>query len=610
MSNSYKVVHLLRNQLYSTYQLHAYMANKKTVPQDGLRLAALITMDWLRLRLGEHVPEQFRHIPEPNSYLDVDNDCLFSVHINAGYVVDIVSLPDQGLWSMQITEPDLGSNPGESDQARQPVPGRIIETNVAYKIVGQGLECGFQTVISDPEGTEAKAEVYRLAFIRQLVQHPDFGLKQILPFVEEAERITTVEQIKTCQELLNSDDAHLPLIVFTQVLQAKDEAKMPSLADLGKIPFPSYKSALTIPDQLKKAAPPTISDPPYDVHRFARSGVTFCRAYILEERIRERFNSEFNCKSGSGDIVVLEPRAFGTKVTVFPFKASKLRQEETIAELKSFVYQYPRNKKVAFGQLAFLSAARESLLLLTQESLTEAETMSDQWAQKVQLLESSWKAALDEKESENQALQEQISRQKAYQDRIELEKDALRRDNEAEVIRLKEVVSAKDEEISFLRRKLSQPKSHDEIAPWIEANFANRLIMHPKAIELLCEKSARSVSVELICDALDFLATDYWDRRYQRISSDEMFTRCSQKYGRPFEVKPTGKTTIEFTPSEYKIKYYTNAQGRVVDSDLDYHLGVGNDPENLLRVYFLHDDVKQLVVVGSLPHHLRAVTIK
>lgn len=217
---------------------------------------------------------------------------------------------------------------------------------------------------------------------------------------------------------------------------------------------------------------------------------------------------------------------------------------------------------------------------------------------------------MDEKESENHALQEQISRQKAYQDRIELEKDTLRRDNEAEVKRLESVISSKDEEISFLRRKLSQPKSHDEIAPWIEANFSDRLILHPKAVELLGEKSAKSVSVELICDALDFLSTDYWDRRYQRISSDEMFTRCSQKYGRPFEVKPTGKTTIEFTPGEYKIKYYVNAQGRVIDSDLDYHLGVGNDPENLLRIYFLHDDEKQLVVVGSLPHHLRAVTIK
>ena len=35
------------------------MANKKTVPRDGLRLAGLITMEWLRQRLGDHAPEEF-----------------------------------------------------------------------------------------------------------------------------------------------------------------------------------------------------------------------------------------------------------------------------------------------------------------------------------------------------------------------------------------------------------------------------------------------------------------------------------------------------------------------------------------------------------------------
>ena len=47
-----------------------------------------------------------------------------------------------------------------------------------------------------------------------------------------------------------------------------------------------------------------------------------------------------------------------------------------------------------------------------------------------------------------------------------------------------------------------------------------------------------------------------------------------------------------------------------MESGLDYHLRVGSDPENLLRIYFLHDDKKKLIVVGSLPRHLRTVTIK
>ena len=105
MSNTYRVVRLMKNHLYPTYQLHAYMANKKTAPRDGLRLAGLITMEWLRQRLGDHAPEEFLRLPEPSAYLSVDDSCLPSLHINSGFLIDIVSLPDQGIWTLdQIQE--------------------------------------------------------------------------------------------------------------------------------------------------------------------------------------------------------------------------------------------------------------------------------------------------------------------------------------------------------------------------------------------------------------------------------------------------------------------------------------------------------------------------
>ena len=207
-------------------------------------------------------------------------------------------------------------------------------------------------------------------------------------------------------------------------------------------------------------------------------------------------------------------------------------------------------------------------------------------------------------------MSEQLVRQRQYQIRLEKEKEQLREDILKERLRGERLLAEKDEDIAYLKRKLSQPTGHSEIADWVENNFEGRLVLHPKAKALLEDRSAKAVSVELICDALDFLATDYWERRYARISTEEMNSRCSEKYGRPFEVKPTGTTTIEFTPTQYKVKYFPGVAGKPVDSALDYHLGVGNDPENLLRIYFLHDDTKKLIVVGSLPRHLRAVTIK
>ena len=58
------VVNLLQNRLYPTYQLYAQMANGKTVPLDGLKLGAIISMRWLCRRLGEHLPEELADLPE------------------------------------------------------------------------------------------------------------------------------------------------------------------------------------------------------------------------------------------------------------------------------------------------------------------------------------------------------------------------------------------------------------------------------------------------------------------------------------------------------------------------------------------------------------------
>ena len=63
MSSNYRVVKLLKNHLYPTYQLHAFMTNDKTTTQDGLRLAALTTMEWLTHRLGEEVPPEWASLP-------------------------------------------------------------------------------------------------------------------------------------------------------------------------------------------------------------------------------------------------------------------------------------------------------------------------------------------------------------------------------------------------------------------------------------------------------------------------------------------------------------------------------------------------------------------
>ena len=392
MGAPYRTVRLLRNRIYPTYQLHACMANKKTAPEDGLRLAALLTMEWLRYRLGDSVPPDLQHVPEPSFYRECGSDSLPSLHLNCGYVVDIISMPERGVWTLQITEPDLGSDPGNPEQRRQAVPGRVIETNVAFKIVGEQLECGFQTVVSDPEGTEEPAEVYRLAVVRQLLEHPAFGLRQITALTAAAEKLETVEQLKNLQALCRDGDNQLPCVIFTHV-RREEAAPPPELPPLGSFPPPSgFRRSLTPPapavqlPRKREAVPP-----PYDIAGFARSCAAFCRTYLLADSLLERFAALWKLALPAGSVAILEPRPFGGAVSSCPYSPNKGRQEEVVRDLLERMRSYPRGRAVDFGAVSFLSAARENLLLHTQDALQRTQAASGQWAETQALLDEQWR---------------------------------------------------------------------------------------------------------------------------------------------------------------------------------------------------------------------------
>lgn len=623
MNASYRFVKLLKNRLYPTYQLHAFMANDKTDPKDGLRLAALTTMHWLKSRLGNAAQGEWDRIPSPEEYLSATDEDLPSLYVNQGFVINIVSLPDKGMWSLQITEPDLGSDPGNPNQTRQPVPGRIIETNIAFQIVNKQLECGFKTVISDPVGTVPEAEVYRPTVVKLLMNNPAFGLKQVTDIPMSPIRLTNSAQVKKMLWVTHSAGNQLPAVVFTQLAEEKKAvplAASPSLLMFGSA-FPQSKPDLndlllrkSLQINLPNPVPaektePAVSEPPYDLDRFCYYTFSHCRTYVLEAAANKAFTSQSGISFRPGDIILMYPTSLGGGETTFPYRASD-DPAKTARSVEKTVKDVLKSRNVDFGHVMFLSGVREHLLHMTDELMENAEASDALFRTEIEQLTSFWKDEVAQKERELNAVAAQLQRQKEYASRLEDEKAKLREDFSLERASLQETIDVHLATIEFLKRRYDQPADYDGIDAWVRAHFSGRLILHPKAVSRMLTRSNQCAAVELVCDALDFLATDYWEMRYRQVPRDIILTRCAEKYGRPFEVKPTGQATIEFTPGDYRIRYGKNAQGKDTDRDLDYHLRVGNDPENLLRIYFLHDDSEKLIVVGSLPDHLRAVKVQ
>ena len=167
-----------------------------------------------------------------------------------------------------------------------------------------------------------------------------------------------------------------------------------------------------------------------------------------------------------------------------------------------------------------------------------------------------------------------------------------------------------DECLEYFKSLTLRPNTPQEIPDWVQDRFAGRLEFHQRAVKLIKSVSASDIDMQLLCDALEYLAKEYRDFKAGVITQDDANRKCSEKYGRPFTVTGCGDTAVEMYPNQYKIKYKTGYKGKPVETLLNEHLKVGKTNGNLIRIYFLYDDERKVIVVGSLPHHLKVAQIQ
>jgi len=206
---------LVRNVRYPSYQLWAIAGGSRN-RENVLKIAVLHTMQWLRERFREHeLPEEL-DFPPADDYEKVDISQFENVYIKYGYQLEIIWLSDEKVWSMQLTEPDLGSRPGQGLEGRHPVAGRIFETNISYQETEKGVLCGFQTMVSEPEGTLEPCEVYRLGVIKNLKRDPLVGLQQIWQLEEKPHLIRTPVEVKAFNKKVKNKDRTLPVVIVAE----------------------------------------------------------------------------------------------------------------------------------------------------------------------------------------------------------------------------------------------------------------------------------------------------------------------------------------------------------------------------------------------------------
>ncbi|NLO34986.1 MAG: hypothetical protein GX112_01375 [Clostridiaceae bacterium] len=603
MPHRHQPLPLLRNVIYPSYQLLAETG--RADPAAALVCAVLETFSWLRKRFCQFgIPPELDW-PEPDAAETVSLNRFHSFRLDTGYSLDVIWLSREQIWAMQLTEPDLGPNPGAKNQDRPPVAGRLFETHVAFRLLNGRVICGFRTLVSEPQGTTAPCEVYRLALVGQLVRNPRLGLEHGWPIRYEPITLDRAVVLHNLKAWLKHPDRMLPAVIVAEALpELPGPEQLPTpdelIARLSRLPASGILPPPIIPDPEPPAA--------LDLDRLAHDKMGYGQFFFVPAAQQAAFQKTCGYALYPGEALVVEPLAFGQDHMHVPYDQIRHNPAGERVRLDAWLQDYPKQKPVVFKSVVFLPEAKaieRKQVLDIHHSKEEILRAGEEREQALLLRHTDdmrrLQAMFDLKETKIKKLTEQIKSQAEDAAALRQEKEELEQHYLAEL-------GKKDARIQRLETLADRPACLDELPDWVRRFFAGKLLLHTRALRELTDVAPDEVNLPLLCDALEFLACEYRDLLLGVIGEDDEHLLCAQKYGRGFDVAPVKGVSVDMYPTDYKIKYYAGHKGKPVESLLDRHLRIGDKTGHLLRIYFLYDKDKRLIVVGSLPRHLRTVS--
>ena len=312
MYMKYQTTNLQPTKRYPTYQFHARTAQKKLPAEQVFCICVLETLHWLRSRLKKFscLPEDIC-TPEPAQYEAFSMQQLHSFHSSVGAAVDVIYLENRGLWSFQITEPDIGANLG-TPQERPAVSGRIFETEISFLLCKDDVEVGVRTICSEPSDSTAPCEVFRPMIIPALAQNPHVGfLKNGFLLNGKAMEIRKKSDIAYFDALCHAADFDMPLVVVADSGTVQKKLDLEQL-DVSAVPkLQSFSAELSAHNDMLHF---------YDRNvqmNEAESTVTKNLQQPLNRRVKRHVSSKMKLKPEAASPAKAETTE---KLPVFPFE--------------------------------------------------------------------------------------------------------------------------------------------------------------------------------------------------------------------------------------------------------------------------------------------------
>lgn len=220
----YKPLSLLQTRSYPGYQFYATMTYDSQPAEYCMRYVILTVMEWIRQRIGGDTFPPELQTPSAKEYAKIPNKMFKSYHFNGGFNLDITSLPDRGIWSMRIKEPDV------ERQGKKAIIGRFFVTDIGLRCQETMVECGIRTDVLDPmDVTQEVPNAYRPAFLRALFETKRLKIIQVERLkYNQANQVNNPMALKRLMDLIVNESNYMPIMVLTY---ASEQRKVMDVVD-------------------------------------------------------------------------------------------------------------------------------------------------------------------------------------------------------------------------------------------------------------------------------------------------------------------------------------------------------------------------------------------
>lgn len=557
-----------RPTITTTYQLAAELPLHSDGNMDETWIHAIkVILLWLKDKWPESIPSAAWEGQDIHEEL-------------AGQRLDCVVVPDDGVWSARLEQPD------SPFMDRPAVPGRIWFTDLALRKRHGFLGFGVRVQCSSLPYSQEEIRLIRPRVVKDLTRK--MGLRQIVPMVFHPRQMRSESDLDALYDLLVNPERQMPVIMLTQ----------PDVRRLGQ---------------------PCVSEYLLDADRLARELIGYAHVvkmpHDLGFRWTERVSKPWSAFLGAvrtyhpgldfdEDTPRRHPLTFAENILFWRMDGEQGERafEDFLIEQTS---EAAASRSMIWNDLLFHVNARALAASRFADSLRErldSGRTSDQG--RIETLEQLLEAEKARTEAVQQKLAEAEREAEEWSDasvEADQAREYYRQQNErlrCKVHALFAQLEAKtqespDDEIEF-------PCNYDDLPDWVDDNLAGRLVLCPRAIRSV--KDAVYNDVELVYRSLILLARNYRDMRLTQGSGISAFDDACSQLG-----VCCGRSIDESRAGEFGEIYYVRwPVGSHRRQFLSHHIRKGSikDDRLCMAIYFFWDAESQQVVVGSLPKHL------